>query len=266
MLRRVMHGLARATTVIPLLLALSGAVDVAAQTPEAEPRLPFPSGERLTYRVRTARFGDVGQGVMWVEGPVEIRGRAVYVLHSDVRSRVGPLKAENHSASWLDALRMTSLRFEKRERQPLSKRNEAVELFPAERRWEGADGTTGASPTDDPLDELSFIYFIRTLRLPADTTYVFDRHFDPARNPIIVRVTGRETITIAAGEFRTVAIEMRVNDPQRYRGEGVIRIHFTDDHCRLPVRIESVMPIVGATVLTLESHTHPPAHFATQVP
>jgi hypothetical protein len=33
MIRRVMHGLARATTVIPFLLALSGAIDVAAQTP-----------------------------------------------------------------------------------------------------------------------------------------------------------------------------------------------------------------------------------------
>ena len=266
MLRRIMHGLARATTVIPFLLALSGAIDVAAQTPESELRPPFPSGERLTYRVRTARFGDVGQGVMWVEGPVQVRGRAAYVLHSDVRSRIGPLKAENHSASWLDALRMTSLRFEKRERQPLSKRNEAVDLFPTERRWEATDGTTGASPTDDPLDELSFIYFIRTLPLPADTTYAFDRHFDPARNPITIRVTGRETIATGAGEFRTVAIEMRVKDPQRYRGEGVIRIHFTDDHCRLPVRIESVLPIVGTTVLTLESHTHPPVHFATQAP
>jgi len=54
---------------------------------------------------------------------------------------------------------------------------------------------------------------------------------------------------------------MRVRDPRRYRGEGVIRIHITDDRCRLPVRIQSTMPVVGTTVLTLESHTHPQDHF-----
>jgi hypothetical protein len=60
-----------------------------------------------------------------------------------------------------------------------------------------------------------------------------------------------------------VIIEMRVKDPRRYKGEGVIRINLTDDRCRLPVRIESRMPVVGKTVLTLESFTHPAEHHAT---
>jgi hypothetical protein len=51
-------------------------------------------------------------------------------------------------------------------------------------------------------------------------------------------------------------VEMRVKDPRRYKGEGVLRIHLTDDACRIPVRIESTMPVLGTTVLTLESHTH----------
>jgi hypothetical protein len=50
---------------------------------------------------------------------------------------------------------------------------------------------------------------------------------------------------------------MRVKDPRRYRGEGVIRINLSDDDRRLPVRIQSTMPIVGNAVLTLESYTQP---------
>jgi hypothetical protein len=50
---------------------------------------------------------------------------------------------------------------------------------------------------------------------------------------------------------------MRVKDPRRYRGEGVIRISLSDDDRRLPVRIESRMPMLGRAVLTLEAFTPP---------
>jgi hypothetical protein len=63
-----------------------------------------------------------------------------------------------------------------------------------------------------------------------------------------------------------VLVEMRVKDPRRYRGEGVIRIHLSDDRCRLPLRIESRMPVVGTAVLSLESHTHPREHFLASRP
>jgi hypothetical protein len=110
------------------------------------------------------------------------------------------------------------------------------------------------------------MYFLRTLPLTPDTVYTFTRHFDPARSPTTVRVIRRETVTTGAGEFQTALVEMRVKDPRRYRGEGVIRINISDDPCRLLVRIESAMPLVGAGVLTLESHTHPPEHLAAHAP
>jgi hypothetical protein len=130
-----------------------------------------------------------------------------------------------------------------------------VELYPEQRRWEAEDGRRGESPTDAPLDELSFMYFIRTLPLTPDATYRLDRHFEQERNPASVRVGGRETVKTPAGEFRTIVVELRVRDPRRYRGEGLIRINLSDDERRLPVRIESAMPIIGNAVLTLESHT-----------
>jgi hypothetical protein len=101
---------------------------------------------------------------------------------------------------------------------------------------------------------------LRTLPLLADTTVRFERHFDAARNPTLVRVVGRRSVTTEAGTFRTVLVEMRVQDPRRYKGEGTILLDLTDDHCRLPVRIESVMPVIGRTTMTLAAHNHPATH------
>jgi len=107
--------------------------------------------------------------------------------------------------------------------------------------------------TAEPLDELSFVFFLRTLPLAPGDTYSFDRHYDPARNPVRVRVVGRGPLRVPAGEFRAVEVEMRVRDRTRYGGEGVIRIHFTDDARHLPLRLESQIPVAGRMVLALDA-------------
>jgi hypothetical protein len=146
---------------------------------------------------------------------------------------------------------MAALRFEKRERHLLARREESVELFPAERRWQARNGDAGESPTSAPLDELSFIYFVRTLSLSSDSTLRFDRHFDAERSPTLIRLLGREQVSTPAGSFNTVIVEMRVRDPEHYKGEGTIRFSLSDDRCHVPVRIESNIPDAGTVVLTL---------------
>ena len=211
--------------------------------------LPFAVGERLVYEGRVR--GISGRGTMWIDGPVEVRGVSTFELHFDFAARVGPLSVTQKSTSWLDPQRMAAMRFEKRERYPLARREEAFDLYPDERRWRAKDGETGASPTSAPLDELSFIYFVRTLPFTSDSTLSFARHFDLQRSPTLIRVLGREQVETPAGSYATVVIEMRVRDPQHYKGEGTIRFSISDDACRLPVRIESKIPDAGTVVLTL---------------
>jgi hypothetical protein len=211
--------------------------------------LPFAVGERLVYEGRVRGIG--GRGTMWIAGPVDIRGVPTYELHFDFSARVGPLTVSQKSISWLDPERMAALRFEKRERHLLVRREESVELFPDEQRWHAKNGDAGTSPTSAPLDELSFIYFVRTLVLTTDSTLRFARHFDAERSPTLVRMVGREQVNTPAGSFNTVVVEMRVRDPQHYKGEGTIRFSISDDRCRVPVRIESNIPDAGTVVLTL---------------
>lgn len=223
--------------------------------PVDDAALPFSVGEKITYEVRLGNGSKVGTGRMWIEGPVEVRGTSTYLLRFDSRIRIALLSAVSRSSSWFDPVRGSALRFTKHEQNPLTSNDESVDFFPDQKEWKTAKGETGASPSNMPLDELSFMYFIRTLPMTPGATYRFDRHFDPARNPTTVNVIRRETIPTPMGELRTVLVEMHVRDPKHYKGDGVIRINLTDDACRLPARIESTMPVVGKAILTIDSQT-----------
>jgi hypothetical protein len=230
-------------------LALMAGTAAEAQSP-ASP-LPFAPGESCVYR-GSGPLGRMGSGTFAVE-----RGDAGgWLLRFDFRGRMGPVVVENHTRSWFDPAETASVRFTKTERSPFSTSRDDVRMDRATRRWSGgAESPGGAMPTAAPLDELSFIYFLRTLRLGDGDGQSFTRHYDSTRNPIRVRVLGRGPVRVPAGEFQAVRVEMRVRDPKQYGGEGVIQIHFTDDARHLPVRIESRIPRAGHMVLSLEAVT-----------
>ena len=222
-------------------------------------KLPFSIGEKLSYDVSLARGSKIGEATMWIEGPVVVRGTSTYMLLFNSRVRLALFTGVSSSGSWFDPVKKTSLRYFKDERSILNHETVAVDLYPEEKRWKAQDGTTGNSLSDSSLDELSFMFFIRTLPLSPGTSFSFDRHFDAARNPIIVNIVRREITATPIGELHTVLVEMRVRDPKHYKGEGVIRINLTDDDCRLPVRIESTMPIIGKAIMTIKSENAPPS-------
>ncbi len=249
--------LRRAASRISALAAL--VLLFAARAPGQAPgALPFALGERFTYGVKVAKMGATGHGAMWIAGPEVVRGTETYVLHFDSQAGLGPFRASDKTTSWLDPQRMAALRFSKVEHHLFASHTDDVEIYPTQRRWSAADSTSGESPTDSPLDELSFIYFIRTLPLADDSVYVVERHYDLQRNPTTIRVVAHEEIETKAGKFSTLKVEMRVKDPRHYKGEGTIVFNFTDDAQRIPVRIESTVPVYGKTVLTLETVTLAP--------
>jgi hypothetical protein len=239
------------------VLLLVSACGLVAQAPEQPPVptgasvLPFAVGEELIYKADLGRLGGSGRGKMRVEAAEDVRGRPVYRLHFELRGKVALFKVRDHTCSWFDPAERASVRFAKRESSPLSTFNEAVDLYPERRQWVAVKDS-GEMITDQPLDELSFIYFVRTLPLADDDEYAFDRHYYPERNPTRVRVVGRETVTVPAGEFQAVVVEMQVKDDRRYDGVGTVRLHLTDDERRIPLRIESRMRNAGRTVLILE--------------
>lgn len=214
--------------------------------------LPFGPGDQCVYR-GSGVLGRIGTGVMAVEGPERVDGRNVYLLRFDFRGRVGPAAVEDHTRSWFDPQELASLRYTKRERTPISSRAQDVRMDWAARRWSSAPAGGGAMSTALPLDELSFLYFVRTLPLKNGDVYTLTRHYEARRNPVVVTVLGRGLIRVPAGQFTAIEVLMRVKDPARYGGEGVIQLHLTDDARHIPLRIESAVPRAGRMVLSLES-------------
>lgn len=244
-LRRLAATISMAAFAVPAMVA-----EGSAQQPL---ELPFAPGEKLEYTGRV-HVGVSVSGTFRVDGPTELRGATVWTLHSDVEGKLGFVRATNRAASWIDPLHMSALRYTSRERHLLTKNDDDISIFPSDKRWSAEGGAKGPLVSDAPLDELSFLYFLRTLPLADEAEISVSRHFDAARNPTIVRVVGREDISVGAGRFHAVVVEMRVRDARRYKGEGVIRIDLSDDSCRLILRLESDVPDAGKATLVLTSY------------
>lgn len=198
-------------------------------------------GERLVYEVRSARFGDMGQA----EFQTATLEDGTVRLSFDFSARVLLFKVSDHTYSELDPLTLRSRRYVKRERSPLGSRDEDVVIDHAASTWT-AQGESRPLASVDPLDELSIIYLIRNMQLAPGADHVIERHFDAARNPIRVRrlVDSADSVDI---------VEMIVPDARQKNGSSVLRFHISRDARRLPLRIESSMPMAGRVVMTLVS-------------
>lgn len=235
-----------ARTALALLLT---ALSVGETAPGAELR-PFAVGEQLHYRVSLAGVKARGQGVLQVLPQQLLEGAPAVVLAFDIDVVLGFQRLQLHSRSWLSTERFAALRYESREKNPFFSSETRVRLDPASRRWTSLTAS-GLSTTAEPLDELSFIFLIRTLPFTEGTVRI-DRHYDAAKNPVTVRLVGRERVRFEGREIPAVRLEMSVHDPKRFGGPAVLRFLISDDARRLPLRIELPAPVPAPLVLELE--------------
>ena len=241
-----------------------GTVSAQAQTPpsapvlpDSTPRAPFPVGEILEYQVHVSFGGNIGRGQMRVEGPVQEQGTTLWRLVSEMHARRAFVRASDRSTSWFDPCAS---------RPGVSKRSNAVRWEAEPSAWrstpKAAPGVVSMAATmlasPQPLDELSFLYFLRTLPLEREGSFSLTRHYDESRNPTLGNVGAEEVVEPPLGSFQTRVVVMHVRDPKHYKGIGLIKVNVDLSACRLPVRIVSRMPIVGTTTLTLVARSTSP--------
>jgi hypothetical protein len=178
--------------------------------------VPFAPGEELVFGVRSSRFGRIGEAVMRVEGPEAVRGREAYVLSFDFAAKVLLFRISDRTRSWFDPGTLSSLRYSKEERSPVSDRDELVEIYPDDGWWVD-DGERGELATSTPLDELSFLYYVRMLPLLEGDVYRIERHFDARRNPVTIAVVGRQSLrespAASAAEAVSAAAPLSTSKP-----------------------------------------------------
>jgi len=93
-----------------------------------------------------------------------------------------------------------------------------------------------------PLDDGSFIYFVRTLPLDLGQSYEFDRYFKPDRNPVKLTVLRKERIRVPAGEFDAVVVRPGIKSKGIFSENSNAEIWFSDDSLRLMLRMKSGLP------------------------
>lgn len=236
-------------TVLLLLSQLIGAP--LAQPVERDP--PFRAGEVLVYDARVSLIGRVGEAILRVEGGCRVGNRDALLLSFHVSGGAAFMRVSDKTRSWIDAATLATLRYEKRESSPLGSHDESATVFAAERRWQDEAGATFATSGDLSIDELSLLYYIRTLPLRPGDSELGAGHFDVQRNPVGLRVLGRKATEVPAGRFTVIEVQLKVRDPRRYRGTGTVTVQLTDDERRTPVRIRTSLPGTSAVTLELRS-------------
>jgi hypothetical protein len=227
-----------------------------------EPRLaapavvPFGPGEKLTYDVRLGALGRRGQGHMEVVGLETVRGRTAYHVSMAIQGGLLFAKVDDHYQSWFDVTDLVTLRFIQDVDEINYERYRHWEIFPEERRFRREDsGREGDIPTDLPLDDVSFLYFVRTLPLEVGDEYSFERYFREGGNPVVIRVLRTDSVTVPAGTFETVVVQPIIQTDGLFSQGGEAEIHFTNDPRRLLVLMRSKVPLVGALSLHLRTIT-----------
>ncbi|NIR78012.1 MAG: DUF3108 domain-containing protein, partial [Gemmatimonadetes bacterium] len=92
--------------------------------------------------------------------------------------------------------------------------------------WERQDndefGTLGSLL---PLDDVSFIYFIRTLPLEVGKTYTFNRYFKEDGNPVKIRVLRKDQRETEGVEYNTIVVKPLIKTDGLFGEGGDAELH-----------------------------------------
>ena len=219
-----------------------------APTIRAPGKLPFHVGERLTYQAKV-NFLNAGSATMDVEGIEDVRGRATYHTVFDVRGKVLFFHVNDHYESWFDTTDLVSLHHIQHIDETKYSADRTYDFYP-DRRVYVRNGVENPS-VPDPLDEGSFIYFMRSIPLEVGKTYEFNRYYHLDRNPVIIKVERREHISVPAGEYDAIVVQPVIKSKGLFSENGQAEVWFADDSSRTLLRLKSKLP-VGTLYLELK--------------
>lgn len=245
-MRALLAGLAVAT--VAAVSSTRGARRAAPTAPAESFRVPFHVGERLDYQAKV-NFLNAGSASMEVRDIETVRGRTTYHTVFDVRGGLLFYHVNDHYESWFDTTTLVSLHHTQSVDQNGKRVDRTYDFYP-ERKVYVRDGQENPSVAD-PLDEGSFIYFMRSIPLEVGKTYEFNRYYHPDRNPVIIKVERREHIKVPAGEFDAIVVRPIIKSRGLFSEGGEAEVWFADDSSRAVLRLRSKLTF-GTLTLELE--------------
>lgn len=214
--------------------------------------VPYGVGERLEYDVKFGKI-KVGSGAMEVVGVQDVRGRETWHTVFTVKGGTFFYRVNDKYESWIDRRTGNSLRFS----QDLSEGRRDVErdfeIFPDQSMFIEGAGSRSQPSVRNPLDDGSFLYFLRTIPLAVGETYTFNRYFRPDRNPVTIKVLRRERIRVPAGEFDAIVVQPIIKTKGIFSENGHAEVWLSDDDSRIMLQMKSGLSF-GSLNLYLKSY------------
>jgi hypothetical protein len=217
-------------------------------------RVPFAPGERLEYLVKFGIF-HVGHAEMEVLGIDTIRGEPTYHVRFAVHGSAIFYSMTDTLESWFSVYDLTSRRFIQNNNEDGRLYQHTYEIFP-DRGYFVQDDRDTMPTTAEPLDDMSFFYFARTVPLDTGQTYEYARYFRPDRNPVTLRVLGEETVSVPAGRFAAIAIRPVFKSHGLFAEGGRAQVDLAADSTRIPLLIKSWLS-VGYLSISLRNRRSP---------
>jgi hypothetical protein len=204
---------------------------------------PFTVGETLRYEAKLGYFS-VGTASVTVTRMVRERGAEAFEFAMTGRGGPPGWRVAYDLTSRVGTARFHSLRFHRKLVQGGKVDEHAYVIVPDSARYreEGVPGDWVAP--SEPLDELAFLYYLRSAGLKVGESYSLDRYFKSGYNPVGVTVTGKESVAVTGGGTQP-CLAVRVTS----RGTSML-VWFSDDKRRLPVQLELPLPF-GSVTLSL---------------
>jgi hypothetical protein len=245
---------------------MSGAVSWAAPPGDLASARPFQVGEQLTYEISWLNI-TAGTAVMAVSGAGNDGGRPLAKLITTAQSRPAIttfFPVDNRVESIVDpaTLLPEHLTFKRRE----GKKKEDIEYTFHQKEGKvtvvkgGTTETLELSP--DTQDVISCLYYARSkLSLQPGSVLTMNVYHDKKNRKLDVRVEEIETVSGSWGKIETARVLVIMPFQGLFLNQGNIRVWFTNDDRRIPVRMKAKV-IIGSIVADLVSGL--PASLPTQ--
>jgi hypothetical protein len=209
-------------------------------------KVPFGQGERLEYEVKFGALR-VGNAHMEVVALDTLRGRHVWHTAFWVQGGNFLYRVNDVYESWMDAETLSSIRFVQELEEGGKDTERRFEIYPERAVFiqTNKKDAKEEKSVSQPLDDGSFLYFIRTIPLTVGQTYDFDRYFRPDRNPVRIKVP--------AGTFDAVVVQPVIKTKGIFSENGHAEIWLSDDNRHIMLQLKSKLKF-GSLNLFLKSY------------
>jgi hypothetical protein len=237
-----------------LLFAVAAAAGGQAASESRRAKVPFGVGERMEFEVRFGRL-KVGNAHMEVVALEQLRGRPAWHTAFWVQGGNFLYRVNDVYESWIDAETLSSLRFVQELEEGGKNTTRKFEIYPErsifiqtnKKEWKEEQSVS------NPLDDGSFLYFIRTIPLEVGKTYDFNRYFRPDRNPVRIKVLRKERVRVPAGTFNAIVIQPVIKTKGIFSENGHAEIWLSDDDRHIMLQLKSRLSF-GSLNLYLKSY------------